>query len=423
MASRSASTAPLLLSVLAALLTCAAASRSESTELEQQMVVQSRGQGHFGAQQVLQAPQPPVQVHRQKPPTLMYEQLPPLVSPSVMQHFAVRGLAPQMLLSYAPREPQVSLLDEHDKRDNLVANVQTETLWAVSTLSASGKENTVLPPCRLGPTNMDHLWNWIDLMQRNDAYGQAFELDPPITTEAENRNSDPSELVWAIQSDHDFKIGGMDRYEENLEIQGATCKLPNGEIMTAAERDHATRLQSIFVNRGRLDIRNASEHHAAAKSHNLLRKDSVNNTHAGIAALEDLPAVALSFFKKPLIHTGKSVTIRSYEATGTDTLFYRLGAPFIGGASGSIAYMVITMEDQVAGQQPHGLIPSLEEREALIGIMTAALIAGGQHSLAECISVAQAMGYFTDLTPVLESYTKGATEFAGRLRQLGVGSR
>merc|ERR1719456_1062746 len=62
------------------------------------------------------------------------------------------------------------------------------------------------------------------------------------------------------------------------------------------------------------------------------------------------------------------------------------------------------MEDDCAGRCPKGLVPSdlLPLREAIIGIFTAALVASGHHSFAECIVVAQEMGYFQDIPQIGE---------------------
>merc|ERR1719291_724562 len=52
---------------------------------------------------------------------------------------------------------------------------------------------------------------------------------------------------------------------------------------------------------------------------------------------------------------------------------------------------------------PEGLVPCGKDgdtpylREALIGLMTAIMVAGGQHSLGECLAVAQELGYFANI--------------------------
>merc|ERR1719183_1111694 len=86
--------------------------------------------------------------------------------------------------------------------------------------------------------------------------------------------------------------------------------------------------------------------------------------------------------------------------------------------------MILAMEDDCLGQCSGGLVPSDRHRirEALLAIMSAVLIAGGQHSLSECIAVAQAMGYFTTIPQFMQDYPTAIKAFENYAAQnLGVG--
>lgn len=126
--------------------------------------------------------------------------------------------------------------------------------------------------------------------------------------------------------------------------------------------------------------------------------------------------VAMNFFPGVIAHGGK-MNARVLEHSDSMARRLRLmDVPFIGGASGSTLCFILALEDMsVRGRAtdalwgddevvyeydgeglPEGLIASIEEREALIGLFISVLIAGGAHSLCECLIVAQSMGYFRD---------------------------
>eukprot|EP00928_Gymnodinium_smaydae_P027761 TRINITY_DN2135_c0_g2_i1.p1 TRINITY_DN2135_c0_g2~~TRINITY_DN2135_c0_g2_i1.p1 ORF type:complete len:473 (+),score=82.99 TRINITY_DN2135_c0_g2_i1:85-1503(+) len=327
-----------------------------------------------------------------------------------------------------------------DHRGNIIAATQAETIWAVRVLKSAIHSNMQLKQRWEGHwdssngTNMDLLWAWIQAMEANGDSSMGidpFRVDPPMTPEGEERNFKPQCLIGALLTGHNFKFGkdkdgkdvlGMDHYVYHRFALKVQAVLPTGEIKSLAERDNDTRALPMFEKRGRIDIKDLPREQ---RDFALSRRSSMSNFHAGIAALEYIPDEAVDFFEVPVNHAGKNNFARTGEMKGYNTsrLMQVLGAPYIAGPSGSIQYMALSMEDASCGHKG-GLVPADRHRvrEALLGIMTAALIAGGQHSLAECLGVAQAMGYFEHLPHmILGNYYKGAADFEKYLaEELGI---
>lgn len=313
-----------------------------------------------------------------------------------------------------------------DHRGNVVSAAEAETLWSVRVLRASSVPNCRVPPwpekhhhCH---TNLDLLWDWIKAMMKNNNSGIPFRVDPPMDKEAEARNKDPATFIAALFTGHSFKNGmdlegrpvfGMDYYINwKLEAEAPYgAVLPSSRITTIKDRDRAVRDHAVFQQRGRV-----------FNEMYLVRTNSFENNDAGIAAQEYLPAEAGGFFHQKLMHGGKSCNTRVDEEYAA-RVFAARGAPFCAGASGSIEYMVLSMEDDCGGHCPLGLVPAelLRVREALIGTMSAALVAGGQHSLGECLVVAQAMGYFAGVPSLITGYFTAVSAFEQYLARLGVG--
>jgi hypothetical protein len=174
------------------------------------------------------------------------------------------------------------------------------------------------------------------------------------------------------------------------------------------------------------------------------RAGSARNSNAGIMDHDALGAPGeqsrlKDFFPCAVHHGGKAMNARvrgrssrrlrgggavdaAADRTFADEL-EDLGYPFVGGASGSIEYLILSMEDDGAGKYPAGLVSDLRARETLIAWTTALLVAGGNHSVGECLAVAQAMGYFSGVPEVRGSRAETAySGFESYARErLGVG--
>lgn len=315
-----------------------------------------------------------------------------------------------------------------DHRKNVIKATVAETVWSVGVLTNSNQENCALEAA-LGEcvTNMDLLWWWIKKMMNNKRDGLPFRVEESdsFLEKVKDRNTHPTTLLAALFEGHGFKNGfdasnncvyGMDCYI-NSRLQADSIpkgKGPDGSKARMNQRSAALRGKQFFQERGREDLEDE-----------YIRQNSLKNRHAGIAALEFMPPEAMGFWPVKITHGGKSYYTRDDHQYGAKLLRH-LRAPYAGGASGSIEYMVLSMEDTGCKHCKEGLIPLVSGdnpsviREALLGLMTAILIAAGQHSLAECLLVAQAMGYFTGVEDVSQNYYAAAESFETYMASLGV---
>jgi hypothetical protein len=281
---------------------------------------------------------------------------------------------------------------------------------------------------------MDLLWAWLRALQENGTPRcPGLRVDPRMAEKAAVRNTDPGRLVGAMNVGHSFKIPwpwdpagptggsageelGLDKYIKAR--AEAWCVLPGGRRQLLRERDAESRARWYFQRRGRIIMPEAGPLESPMK---LRYCKSGLNCHAGIAETEWMPDEAKDIFGTPVSH-GKNLIARDDSGGSLAALFRHLDAPFVGAASGSIEQFVLTMEDDCCGAHPEGLVPcsALDVREALIGLQTMTLVAGGQHSVAECVIVAQGMGYFSQVPKVEDGYADAVARFEMYLSELGV---
>ena len=117
-------------------------------------------------------------------------------------------------------------------------------------------------------------------------------------------------------------------------------------------------------------------------------KESMLNPHAGIMATEHTAPGLKDRFAQPISH-GKAGFKK--DTGPVAKTFEVANIPFIGGASGTMAYVcayLMYLYDPTKENQ--------DERETLIAIATAGLVAAGQHSLVEAMAVAQLYGNYID---------------------------
>ena len=339
-------------------------------------------------------------------------------------------------------------------RGNLIAAVDAETLWAVRVLRSAGGPNECLecgtsglcfgasssPSWATGDSNMDLLWAWIQAMQDNSTSGSPLHFDPRMNEKATARNLHPADLVGAMNMGHKFKmpwpwdpasctsteannacsdIYGLDNYiKGRVENPKAQCITPTGKAVLLRDRSTEARSRWYFQKRGRITMPEAGSHRGSM----LLRyEQSGYNRHAGITESEHIRDEAKDVFPRPVSH-GKNLIARDDSESSLAGVFRALHAPFVGAASGSIQQFVVSMEDNGAGAFPDGLVPfqAHRVREALIGLQTMTLVSGGQHSIAECLLVAQDMGYFQQLPYVLDSYVAAVAAFERHSAGLGI---
>lgn len=234
----------------------------------------------------------------------------------------------------------------------------------------------------------------------------------------------------------------MDKVTQERLVLSSQARGPQCDSTDVYTRGQESRKQKIFAERGREQIR---------KKDQLARQDSMKNTNAGIVVSEWVDDELKDFFPEELDHAKNQY--RRLGTNETDEDFKSAGVPFISGASGTIQAMILLMEDTLSCKYPRGIVPcgpKLEKksmlekakrvytcniphvnpdrhaREALIGLMTAVLIAAGHHSLGECLVAAKALGYFTGVPSFIPkskakgSYAVAAAMFEKYLETLGL---
>lgn len=100
--------------------------------------------------------------------------------------------------------------------------------------------------------------------------------------------------------------------------------------------------------------------------------------------------------------------------------FQESGAPFIAGASGTIEYLCLSLEED----KPRKSLSKgeLKEREKLLSIYMATMVLSGHHSLSECLLSAQAMGYFAGVPDPLKDYDGAMKAFQAYTKKLDLDS-
>lgn len=152
------------------------------------------------------------------------------------------------------------------------------------------------------------------------------------------------------------------------------------------------------------------------------RRDSFSNTNAGITDRLNTDDEARDFFSTKTVHA-KGMLEGDTDAEAYKK-FQNQGAPFIGGASGTIQGLVMGLELQLKATPEQGDVQAKQQskaqREKLIGVYTTALVAGGHHSVSECLIAAQKYGYFEGVTHPLDDYAKSMQELSAHLTRVGL---
>lgn len=204
-----------------------------------------------------------------------------------------------------------------------------------------------------------------------------FERCPPGNTTSEFATA-----YFAV-TEVDMKMALDEYYRTRIDDPNASVTTPSGVIMSFEKRYELDRRVMQFTDRGRFEI-NDEEMEGAFYANT----EAYTNRDAGIG--EELKNK--DFFTKNVQKSGKLLFGR--DLGPQSRRMQRAGLPSVAGASGTVDVRIITMEENV-GAKRRPRVP-IEFREVLITIESALLVAGGMHSLAECLAVAQAMGYFND---------------------------
>eukprot|EP00941_MAST-03F_sp_MAST-3F-sp1_P000002 g2.t1 len=292
----------------------------------------------------------------------------------------------------------------------------------------------------------------------------------PEPLQTMNGSNDAVNLSCVILGDYGFKNckingeekGGIDYFVDARIEHGGRIEDPRGDIVSTEEAHKAARADRVVADdheeigalgryRGRqksaltvfqrygydkidwskfLGCSNLSK--KQREEYLAMRSSSARSSFAGIMEHRKMTEVLDSeeyrelttFFNCELLHGGKSMNARQTHVHGKPTFAHLLqsnGFPFIGGASGSIEFLILAMEEYFEATRKR-LIEDETAREILIGWNIALLIAGGNHSLGECLDVAQEMGYFNDIASVRTAPVhKVYKEFEERMKKIGLG--
>jgi hypothetical protein len=148
------------------------------------------------------------------------------------------------------------------------------------------------------------------------------------------------------------------------------------------------------------------------------RAGSFANPHGGIATGRNRSGSTSDVFTAPVQHAKGSLI--GDQTSETYKKFQQSGAPFIGGASGTVQFIVMEME----AKKPLAQLSNAErsEREKLLALNAARLVAGGHHSMSECIIAARAYGYFANIPDPLQDYDASMKALEAHVGKLGLGA-
>lgn len=147
------------------------------------------------------------------------------------------------------------------------------------------------------------------------------------------------------------------------------------------------------------------------------RRQSFSNPDMGIATGSDRTPDTRNLFTQNIDHA--KGRIRGFLDSETFQRFQQSGAPFIGGASGTIQYMTMELESRKPLKKLDRT--ELQEREKLLAMMSAQLVAAGHHSMTECLIAAKTYGYFKDVPDPLIDYDAAMKALEKHFQRLGLG--
>lgn len=348
--------------------------------------------------------------------------------PALIQGRAAARLARAEGAHGQPSMPQLSALDI--SRTSLGASRQHAELNGP--VSADRRENDKLATVRESRWAID-LWRELDPDHRvlllENVRLQAESVLYLETQYPEFKEHLDDEARHRIESS--FKAGHslgaqLDALEASADISGtAICELlgshkADGEsdfkiVIDGLEacidslnskRTEVARSSPVFKDRGRQSVPSSR-----------YREHSAFSRHGGITDADSRTRSMENFFSEGVEHY-KGLVERVPDSH-TVRLFRESGTPFIGGASGSIENILLMMETHHS--QKKLTSSEFEERETLLGLYSAMLVAAGHHSVMECILPARSYGYFKDVPDPLENgYGPAIEALANRLRELGL---
>ncbi len=147
------------------------------------------------------------------------------------------------------------------------------------------------------------------------------------------------------------------------------------------------------------------------------RRNSINNRHAGITTGADRTPDTVDAYAAPVFHAKGQFRLELDSQTVKE--FQKSGAPYVAGASGTMQYIALSMEDTspVDKAKPD----ERAKRERVLAMLSAQHVAQGHHSMAECLVAVKPYGYFKDIPDPLTDYDGAMKALDERLKDLGFG--
>jgi hypothetical protein len=145
------------------------------------------------------------------------------------------------------------------------------------------------------------------------------------------------------------------------------------------------------------------------------RRQSIQSRHGGITTGADRTTDTLDLYQQDLFHAKGQ--FRLQLDSGTVQKFQKSGAPYIAGASGTMQFVALSMEQ--TGSVDQATSDERDKRERVIAMLAAQHVAIGHHSMAECLVSVQCYGYFKDVPDPLTDYDGAMKALDKRLQALG----
>lgn len=150
-----------------------------------------------------------------------------------------------------------------------------------------------------------------------------------------------------------------------------------------------------------------------------MRRQSLRSPHVGITTGNDRTADTEGLYSGDFFHA--QAQFRGKMDSETVKKFQKSGAPFVGGASGTIHAVAVEMQIRGDMKPVEALDPdTLRERERVLAMLSVQHVAAGHHSMAECLVAAKHYGYFKDVSNPLDKYDEAMKELEAHLGGLGL---
>lgn len=273
-----------------------------------------------------------------------------------------------------------------DSRGNDIVVANREGEWAVDLVCGLSEEVTA--------TLVDHLRRLHDVLVKCDkpVPDQAFVE----AIEALGKNPAPIEVAKLL-ADHDL---GFKRVIDSL-----PQRLP-AEIMDWYDKVLVE--QYPFLER--------KEERGRSEPYRQTLVEDKRSKHVGITTSVARTGKLSEVLDKDVNHGISQFT--GDTSSKTYRSFQEQGAPFVAGPSGTLRAILLQFESEERRADIDK--QELYRREQLILIHTAQMVFAGHHSVAECLMVAQAFGYFTDVADPLADYDKAMKQLEARMKGLGL---